>query len=55
MKIQSELCPTLGVTFTGQYEPVEAVCEALDKFERETGIDIPVHVDAASGGFWHHL
>ncbi|AJI74183.1 glutamate decarboxylase [Francisella philomiragia subsp. philomiragia ATCC 25015] len=43
--------PTLGVTFTGQYEPVEAVCEALDKFERETGINIPVHVDAASGGF----
>ncbi len=43
--------PTLGVTFTCQYEPVEAVCEALDKFQEETGIDIPVHVDGASGGF----
>ncbi|QIW10952.1 glutamate decarboxylase [Francisella sp. LA112445] len=43
--------PTLGVTFTGQYEPVEEVCKALDKFEQETGIDIPVHVDGASGGF----
>ncbi|AEI35432.1 Glutamate decarboxylase [Francisella salina] len=43
--------PTFGVTFTGQYEPVETICEALDEFEKETGIDIPVHVDAASGGF----
>lgn len=43
--------PTLGVTFTGQYEPVEEVCKALDMFEQQTGIDIPVHVDGASGGF----
>ncbi len=43
--------PTLGVTFTCQYEPVKAVCEALDKFQAETGLDIPVHVDGASGGF----
>ena len=43
--------PTLGVTFTGQYEPVMAVSAALDRFERETGFDIPIHVDAASGGF----
>lgn len=43
--------PTLGVTFTGQYEPVEEVCNALDAFEKQTGIDIPVHVDGASGGF----
>nr|WP_119330136.1 glutamate decarboxylase [Pseudofrancisella aestuarii] len=43
--------PTLGITFTGQYEPVKDVCEALDKFQEETGLDIPVHVDGASGGF----
>ncbi|MEM1281969.1 MAG: glutamate decarboxylase [Chlamydiota bacterium] len=43
--------PTLGVTFTCQYEPVKAVCEALDRLQNETGLDIPVHVDAASGGF----
>ncbi|AXA34531.1 glutamate decarboxylase [Francisella adeliensis] len=43
--------PTLGVTFTGQYEPVEVVCNALDEYEKQTGIDIPVHVDGASGGF----
>ncbi len=43
--------PTLGVTFTGHYEPVKAVSDALDKFQAETGLDIPIHVDGASGGF----
>jgi len=43
--------PTLGVTFTGQYEPVKAVSDALDKFQEDTGIDIPIHVDGASGAF----
>ncbi|MDA3800284.1 MAG: glutamate decarboxylase [Kiritimatiellae bacterium] len=43
--------PTLGVTFTCQYEPVKEVSDALDKFQEETGIDIPIHVDGASGGF----
>ncbi len=43
--------PTLGVTFTGQYEPVKAVSKALDKLQQETGLDIPIHVDGASGGF----
>lgn len=42
---------TLGLTFTGQYEPVEALCAALDAYERETGLALDVHVDAASGGF----
>jgi glutamate decarboxylase len=43
--------PTLGVTFTGQYEPVQLVAEALDQLQEATGLDIPIHVDAASGGF----
>jgi glutamate decarboxylase len=43
--------PTLGVTFTCQYEPVKAVSDALDKLQQETGLDIPIHVDGASGGF----
>ncbi len=43
--------PTLGVTFTCEYEPVEAVSNALDQLQREQGIDIRMHVDAASGGF----
>lgn len=43
--------PTLGVTFTCQYEPVKAVAEALDQLEKEKGLDIRMHVDGASGGF----
>ena len=43
--------PTLGVTFNGRYEPVKAVSEALDEFQKKTGLDIPIHVDGASGGF----
>jgi glutamate decarboxylase len=39
----------LGSTFDGSYEPVAEICAALDAFERETGFDIPVHVDGASG------
>jgi glutamate decarboxylase len=43
--------PTLGVTYTLQYEPVQAVALALDDLEEERGLDIPIHVDAASGAF----
>src|SRR5262245_47543208 len=39
----------LGSTFDGSYEPVEEICAALDGFEKETGLDVPVHVDGASG------
>jgi glutamate decarboxylase len=42
---------TLGVTFTLQYEPVEAIAAALDQLQAKTGLDIPIHVDGASGGF----
>ena len=42
---------TLGVTFTLQYEPVEAISRALDKLKKDTGLDIPIHVDGASGAF----
>ena len=43
--------PTLGVTFTCDYEPVKAVADALDTLQAETGLDVPIHVDGASGGF----
>jgi glutamate decarboxylase len=43
--------PTLGVTYTLQYEPVQAVAVALDDLDEQSGLDIPIHVDAASGGF----
>ena len=42
---------TLGVTFTLQYEPVHAISLALDKLCADTGLDIPIHVDGASGAF----
>jgi glutamate decarboxylase len=41
----------LGSTFTGHYEDVPALSDALDRLQKRTGLDIPIHVDAASGGF----
>lgn len=43
--------PILGETYTGLYEPVAAISKALDELQARTGLDIPIHVDAASGGF----
>jgi glutamate/tyrosine decarboxylase-like PLP-dependent enzyme len=40
-----------GSTYTGHYEPVEEISNILDEYEAQTGIDIPIHVDGASGGF----
>ncbi|MFD4374199.1 glutamate decarboxylase [Streptomyces sp. NPDC058486] len=39
----------LGSTFDGSYEPVAEICAALDELQARTGLDIPVHVDGASG------
>lgn len=41
----------LGSTFDGSYEPVRAIANALDDLQDRTGLDVPMHVDAASGGF----
>ena len=41
----------LGTTYTGELEPIAEICAALDKLKKKKGLDIPVHVDAASGGF----
>jgi glutamate decarboxylase len=41
----------LGSTMEGSYEPVAEICAALDDLEARTGLSVPVHVDAASGGF----
>ncbi len=40
----------LGSTYDGSYEPVAEVAAALDVLADTTGIDVPIHVDAASGG-----
>ncbi|MDV8021181.1 glutamate decarboxylase [Rhodococcus sp. IEGM 1330] len=41
----------LGTTFTGELEPVQEICAELDRIASSGGPDVPVHVDAASGGF----
>ncbi|MDQ6810828.1 MAG: glutamate decarboxylase [Actinomycetota bacterium] len=41
----------LGSTFDGSYEPVAEISNALDALQAERGLDVPIHVDAASGGF----
>ena len=40
----------MGVTYTGMYEPVKKIAEALDAIQAKTGLDLAIHVDAASGG-----
>lgn len=39
----------MGVTYTGLYEPVQQISAALDAIQARTGLDIPIHVDGASG------
>jgi glutamate decarboxylase len=41
----------LGSTYTGHYEPVQEISDILDEYEKNTGVDIPIHVDGASGAF----
>lgn len=39
----------MGVTYTGTYEPVAQIATKLDQIQADTGIDVPIHVDGASG------
>jgi glutamate decarboxylase len=41
----------LGSTFDGSYEPVKEIAAALDQLESDKGCYVPIHADAASGGF----
>ncbi|WP_255360726.1 pyridoxal-dependent decarboxylase, partial [Methanobacterium sp. A39] len=41
----------IGTTFTGQMDPIEDINTALVEIKETKGWDIPIHVDAASGGF----
>ncbi len=41
----------LGSTYDGAYEPVADIAAALDRLAATGGPDVPLHVDAASGGF----
>ena len=41
----------LGTTYTGEFEPIEAIHDAIVEHNAETGFGVPLHIDAASGGF----
>ncbi|KAK5657871.1 hypothetical protein OQA88_2419 [Cercophora sp. LCS_1] len=41
------ICAILGTTYTGEYEDVKALNDVLVSHN----LDVPIHVDAASGGF----
>src|SRR5450631_3431183 len=43
--------PTFGVTYTGSYEPVLELSQALDQLAQDTGLDVDMHIDGASGAF----
>jgi glutamate decarboxylase len=45
------IVPIMGVTWTGMNDDVEALNTALDEYNCRTGYNIPIHIDAASGGF----
>ena len=45
------IVPIAGVTWTGMNDDIEALNNALETYNDITGYDIPIHVDAASGGF----
>lgn len=45
------IVPIAGVTWTGLNDDIEALDKELDAYNAQTGYEIPIHVDAASGGF----
>jgi glutamate decarboxylase len=46
----------LGTTFTGHADDIRGINDYLADLKHERGLDVPMHVDAASGGFvWPFL
>ncbi|HEU5106519.1 MAG TPA: glutamate decarboxylase [Solirubrobacterales bacterium] len=46
----------LGTTFTGHADDISGINDLLLRIKDEKGLDVPLHVDAASGGFvWPFL
>ena len=46
----------LGTTFTGHADDIRGINDYLVGLKQEQGLDVPLHVDAASGGFvWPFL
>jgi glutamate decarboxylase len=46
----------LGTTFTGHKDDIKGINDLLVRLKQQRGLDVPLHVDAASGGFvWPFL
>jgi glutamate decarboxylase len=45
--------PTLGTTFTGEFEPIEQIHDRVVAKNAQLGLDVPIHVDAASAASSH--
>jgi glutamate decarboxylase len=43
--------PILGTTYTGEFEPIKEIHDRVVAHNEANDLDIPIHVDAASGGF----
>ena len=43
--------PILGTTYTGEFEPIKEIHDRVVGYNAAHNVDIPLHVDAASGGF----
>jgi glutamate decarboxylase len=43
--------PILGTTYTGEFEPIKEIHDRVVAYNAEHDLDVPIHVDAASGGF----
>lgn len=41
----------LGTSYTFDYDPIQEINDALVKLKHSTGLDVPLHVDGASGAF----
>ncbi|WP_132992370.1 glutamate decarboxylase [Gordonia zhaorongruii] len=39
----------MGQTYTGAYEPVKKIAAKLDQIHSDSGVDVEIHVDGASG------
>ena len=42
----------LGITYTGKYDDIQALDKKVEAFNKETGRELGIHVDAASGGMF---
>lgn len=41
----------VGTTFTGEIDPITEINNLLVEYKKKTGLNIPIHVDGATGGF----